>query len=509
MFRGIVFRDEVEDLVQFVEETDPSEIIERTLDKLRAGTPAVDLLRAGALAVCRSTELPPEHHGGPVHPICGIHGVYNTSRRLSGEMAFMPIVQHVALCNNHVHSPQMGPYIMPAMDALEGTGAMIGSYHLSEGTEASDDPDIMGSTEDALLRAIQVRKPSLAEQYYLWLEENRIPGETLDLLLPACVSRNSIDDHYFVYPMFTFRALDVIGWEWAPVLMRVVVRYQARNPFSLSRTEASVFDDVTRLIEDYSLMDREIPLRTGDRETEAIGRLGEAIGRCTNYLDGMEPIAKALSEGMSLEGAGEALSVGASMAYLKSSYGNPMDSHLHTGTNGRRYLLNVEGVSLRHKIEALITALTGPECLNGSRMLWEKPFDPAKSVSLPEMGQAELLDGILESIERQPWANWREIGVDNLELGNEVQEAMLLAQRYADRRYDPEALFRRIGAIISRDDFTELHGIKHHQALVDEFYATREPYRWNHLVAAVKSVAVVEGGKESTIFDRTLDMLKV
>ena len=28
MFRGIVFRDEVEELVQFVEETDPSEIIE-------------------------------------------------------------------------------------------------------------------------------------------------------------------------------------------------------------------------------------------------------------------------------------------------------------------------------------------------------------------------------------------------------------------------------------------------------------------------------------------------
>ena len=200
----------------------------------------------------------------------------------------MPIVQHVALCNNHVHSPQMGPYIMPAMDALEGTGAMIGSYHLSDGTEASDDPDVMGSTEEALLRAIQVRKPSLAEQYYLWLEQNRTRGETLDLLLPASVSRNSIDDHYFVYPMFTFKALDVIGWEWAPVLMRVVVRYQARNPFSLTRTQESVFEDVTRLIEDYALMDREIPVQTGDRETRAIGELGEAIGGCTDYLDGME-----------------------------------------------------------------------------------------------------------------------------------------------------------------------------------------------------------------------------
>ena len=89
MFSGIVFRDEVEELVQFVEGTDPSEIIERTLYKLRAGTPAVDLLRAGALAVCRSTELPPEHHGGPVHPICGIHGVYNTSRRLSATTMYI------------------------------------------------------------------------------------------------------------------------------------------------------------------------------------------------------------------------------------------------------------------------------------------------------------------------------------------------------------------------------------------------------------------------------------
>ncbi len=509
MFKGIVFRDEVEELVRFVEETDPSEIIGRTLEKLRDGTAAVDLLRAGALAVCRSTELPPEHHGGPVHPICGIHGVYNTSRRLSGEMAFMPIVQHVALCNNHVNSPQMGPYIMPAMEALEGTGAMIGSYHLADGTEASDEPDVMGSTEEALLKAIEVRKPSLAEQYYLWLEQNRTPGETLELLLPASVSRNSIDDHYFVYPMFTFRALDVIGWEWAPVLMRVVVRYQARNPFSLTRTQESVFEDVTELIEKYALMEREIPVRTGERESGAIGKLGETIGRCTNYMDGMEPMARALAEGLSLEGAGEALSVGASMAYLKSSYGNPMDSHLHTGTNGRRYLLDLEGVSLRHKVEALITGLTGPECINGSRMLWETPFDASKTEALPEMGQAEMLDAIVESIDGQPESNWREIGVDNLELGHEVQEAMLLAQRYADRRYDPEALFKRLGELICRDDFTELHGIKHHQALIDEFFATREPYRWNHLVAAVKSVAVIEGGKERTIFDRTLDMLKV
>ena len=51
---------------------------------------------------------------------------------------------------------------------------------------------------------------------------------------------------------------------------------------------------MTKLIEKYGLMDREIPVQTGERESEAIGALGEAIGGCTDYMDGMEPMAKGL-----------------------------------------------------------------------------------------------------------------------------------------------------------------------------------------------------------------------
>ena len=69
MFKPVQFPEPVESMVRFVEETDPSEIIEATLEKLRGGTPVIDLLRAAGLAVVRSTDLPPNHHGGPVHPV--------------------------------------------------------------------------------------------------------------------------------------------------------------------------------------------------------------------------------------------------------------------------------------------------------------------------------------------------------------------------------------------------------------------------------------------------------
>ena len=99
-----------------------------------------------------------------------------------------------------------------------------------------------------------------AEQLYLWLAERQSPGEVLDLLLPGFISRNYRDDHNFLYPVFTARALDDIGWEWAPVLMRPIVRYQARTGGDLSGGETSGFKAVEDVVEEYALLDMDIPL---------------------------------------------------------------------------------------------------------------------------------------------------------------------------------------------------------------------------------------------------------
>ena len=68
MPQRVQYSDAIEPLVQFIEDTPPAEILDRTLDKLRAGVSTQTMLTASALAVTRSTEMPPGHHGGPLHP---------------------------------------------------------------------------------------------------------------------------------------------------------------------------------------------------------------------------------------------------------------------------------------------------------------------------------------------------------------------------------------------------------------------------------------------------------
>ena len=82
MHRPVRFPEDIEPLVQFIEETDPGQILEATLGKLRGGLSVKKLLTASALAVTRSSDLPPGHHGGPLHPLVGLHALAIGSRIL-------------------------------------------------------------------------------------------------------------------------------------------------------------------------------------------------------------------------------------------------------------------------------------------------------------------------------------------------------------------------------------------------------------------------------------------
>src|ERR1700682_6395999 len=93
----VQFSENIEPLVQFIEDTPPGEILDRTLDKLRAGVPTETMLTASALAVTRSTEMPPGHHGGPLHPLAGLYAMSKTVEPLVGGQGFVPVTPHVAL----------------------------------------------------------------------------------------------------------------------------------------------------------------------------------------------------------------------------------------------------------------------------------------------------------------------------------------------------------------------------------------------------------------------------
>ncbi|MGH7153287.1 MAG: hypothetical protein ACREF3_05105, partial [Acetobacteraceae bacterium] len=319
MAERVRFSDDIEPLVRFIEETPRTEILDRTLAKLRGGVPVRAMLTASALAVTRSSDLPPGHHGGPLHPLAGLYAVSKLTERLDGEQKFLPVMQHVALANKHIHDPVTGPYNLLEFDPLDAGG--------------------IEATKAAFLKAAGRGESNKADHLFQWLWRNVPPIDAFDLLLSVAIPKNVLDDHYFIFPAFTWRGLDCIGRAYLPLLMRPSVRYVARFPAQ------RIVPEIDALIEEHQLLNRVLRQRTGDDETSVIGRIGEAIGRCDAYTEVPVMLAKALAGGLSLEGAGEALSIGAAGLFLRSLTGNPMDVHLHTSANLRRYLLRLDGLS--------------------------------------------------------------------------------------------------------------------------------------------------------------------
>src|ERR1700731_846443 len=119
-------------------------------------------------------------------------------------------------------------------------------------------------------------------------------------------------------------------------------------------------------------------------------------------------MAKSLADGLSLDGAGEALSIGAAGLFLRSLGGNPMDVHLHTSINLRRYLIGLEGLNLRSKLLLLMNWHLGPE-IRSTEMRMEPPGsqpDMEAVKALPPKSQEQLLDAITHRIYTQPPTDW-------------------------------------------------------------------------------------------------------
>src|ERR1700745_2234932 len=125
MHARVRYPEDIEPLVQFIEETAPAEILDRTLEKLRGGVAPQTMLTASALAVVRSSDLPPGPHGGSLHPVAGLHAIARLSGRLEGEDRFLPILQHVALSHKHIHDPATSPFSLLEFAPLDPRGAEV------------------------------------------------------------------------------------------------------------------------------------------------------------------------------------------------------------------------------------------------------------------------------------------------------------------------------------------------------------------------------------------------
>lgn len=470
MYTSVQYPDTIEPQVQFIEETDPEDIVEKTIEKLHAGVSIKEMCTASALAVIRSSEMPFfvngqwGHHGGHMHPVSGIHAVKEIAARLSGDNRFLPVVQNVALSNKHIHHPSMGPYVLPAFEPLDAGG--------------------VEETKQAFLDAVRRGSVNDADHHFLWLVQNIPHEEALDVLLRVATLKNLMDDHKFIYPIYTWRILEWLDWEHLQVLARGPVRYISQPP------SVKPIQEITELIEKYQLLSTPLRQTTGADETTAIVRLRAGLNDCA-FTDIPETTAKALADGLSLKGAGEALSLAASDLFLRLDTSNPMDVHMHTGVNARRHVLRINnGISKENKILALLLWNSGPEVRNAQGRIDDGPYPAPNAVAaVLQQSQNQLLTAIEEAI-----------------VTNDVDEAATLTARYGALEYDPQALITYLTEIVCRDNATEMHALKHHQATVEEFQTTRPPFRFRHLVAAAKAAAISYGTAQE-VYERAKQFL--
>jgi hypothetical protein len=127
--------------------------------------------------------------------------------------------------------------------------------------------------------------------------------------------------------------------------------------------------------------------------------------------------------------------------------------------------------------------------------------------ALPHRSQEELLEAITQSIYNQPPTDWAKVSnLGMMRAVPEVKATVNLAQQYVNLRYDPQVLIDRLAQIVCHDNFTEMHAFKHHQAVIEEFHATREPWRWMHLVCGCQAAAV-SYGKNMTVYEDALELM--
>jgi hypothetical protein len=500
----VQYPESIEPLVQFIETTPPDEIIDSTLAKLRDGIPTQTMLTASALAVVRSADLPPGHHGGPLHPLAGLHAIMNLVDRLPQEDKFLPILQHVALSNKHINDPVTSPYSLLEFAPLDPTGAQVSRTQDLANDGSGDEITAEGieAAKETFLKACSRGEALKADHLFLWLWDHVPAMEAFDLLMSVALPKNALDDHYFLFPGYLWRALETLGKEHLKVLFRPAVRYVARFPAQ------RVVPEADELIEQHNLLGRVLRQRTGDDETAKIGELGEAIRSVKQYPEIPKMIAQALADGLSLEGAGEALSIGAAGLFLRSLTGNPMDVHLHTSSNLRRYLLRLDGFSMKNKLLTLLLWHTGPE-VKSTQYRMEPTIQPdeAAVAALPHLSQEELLEAITHSIYTQPPTDWSKVtNLGMMRAVPEVRHTVNLAQQYVNLRYDPQVMIDRLAQIVCHDNFTEMHAFKHHQAVVEEFHNTREPWRWMHLVCGCQAAAI-SFGKNMTVYEDALELM--
>ena len=139
-----------------------------------------------------------------------------------------------------------------------------------------------------------------------------------------------------------------------------------------------------------------------------------------------------------------------------------------------------------------------------------KFLDYCRQFNNGELNEEQLLDALTDSITGRPAPDLDAVDghVERLHCGPKVRETMALAQVYAERKFDAGRFFQRMGEVVCRDDFSEMHAFKHLQSAKEEYQAMRTPLGWAHIVSSAK-MAWCTYGHAQDVYQQATEHLAV
>src|SRR5262249_28613736 len=163
----------------------------------------------------------------------------------------------------------------------------------------------LSETLAAFHAALRRNVPTTAEHHFLWLLENAPRETALEALLTVAIANYRYDEHKLILAVNTTRLLDWIGWQYAPTLLRVAVRYNFMPSVWAERGSSGQMEHRAQMLEALVRgRESDAPRAAGDASSER-ATVAELRDACfaASADDTPAAIADALSRGVGLEDA--------------------------------------------------------------------------------------------------------------------------------------------------------------------------------------------------------------
>ena len=475
------FGKELDPLVALMEDTAPQKLQQLAVEKLQSGEASFDgLMRAAALANARS-------FGGAdyvgMHTLMAMRPALVMARQLPKDRAPLVILKILHRNTSQIQSEGCKGETMHPVAPAEIPGAEPEAVHrLNEAARKGD-----AKRANEILTAIAAKSPDKALNSLLHtIEEN-------------------IDVHDIVFAHRSWDALDLVGPEFASVMLRQSLRWHMRaveRGYAIDKPKRSL---LPKLIDEFGLAGFQPGSRIPDDAW--IKEMSELIFSGSPEQSA-RAAAESLQEGISPAAIGEAISLAANQLVLRdvgrtrkgnnpdkeigSIHGDSIGVHASDAAHAWRGLAQFGNAA--HRVACTILGAyqashdrtsRGGDFLNWQPRPWAEDLG-----KLTETDQDKLLSQ-LDGVIREENQNM----------------ACAVTRKYGNLGYSERPLLDVLLKYAVSEDGA-LHGEKYYLTTTSSFAETRPAFRWDHLIGLAR-ITASEYGLKAKGYKQACELLGV